>query len=1538
MAQLTISVKVNQGSLKTLQKNIDETISKVGNLNNVLSNIGAKVNTNGFKSTESAMANLMKNAQQSKNGIEKIAENVNTNGLTGIDAILAHINANAVNTKAQITGMGQNVSTTGLQNIEAKLSELVKISQATQSSIAKMGTHVDSSGIDSLSAKIDGLSNQIGSQLGGAINTAVSFLGGKSISDLTIFNALDKEVNKVLITGLADSSKQAVSYWNTIDQATNNALVSMRQAVPAINAIQSATGASGAEMEKASPNVIAFGSYVQALTGSSALAETAMFSLSKGINGAYAALDQYGVTEESLMRTGLWDGSKEDVEGFTAAVVQATGAVEKQDALMNTTRGKLTTMYKQLSVEGAKAGADILNALTPLINGFISLNKSMDGLPAKLVLIGGMGAIALTGLAPLLSSLKSIFGVFGKVGGMAGGMGKNIPKLNLMSKFLNLGSMSLTTMVMPLLKISAVIAIMIPVVTGLAIEAALFIRLLAEAIKFMQFDKINLKSSITGIKQIGSAMFELAKALGAVTLVNVVGILHTLTGGVMTFTASLLQFYAELQIAIPILNQIANMPNIDSNVGTKITQFNTAMTQIVSATKSMDTLSSTQFNWNPATNYIKAIKQAKTDIMGSINTVNSMASMANVNPMAVNKIKQISTALGSVAEAVKSMDSVSSAQFNWNPWTDFNKAINQAKSDIKEASESLRGMELATIPKGVVDKMKATSNVLTDVKTALVNMNNISSTQFNWNPWTDFNKAINQAKSDITEASRSLADMELATIPEGVGNKLQRVSWTLNNVKTALIGLSDINNVTVDINLSSFISSLHSVRTQLGNASILLAGFTTLANIPEGVGAKIQRVTWSLNTVKTAITSLSTINTSVVEVDLSSFIAKLHSVRTQIGQASIILAGFNTIAVIDSSVGAKINSVKNASNSLKGAVTSLNGIPAPNGNNLSLAVRSIKSAITELNKLGGAKVNGNLAGLANGIRSAINNVRNALNSGSGVQSAARGLGTKIVIGLKSGMVNIKSVASSSVQNGVSAIASKASAAWTAGSQVGSAAVRGFKDGLNSGSPGDIARIMEKEIGTYVPQLVWRQSGAVVAMMIRVAKEATEATGKGIHRGSPGDIAKIYGKEIGEYAPLLIEKGATNVYRALSILADKSVAIIDSAFIKMYSTISGYNDLTKNFIEGVTPENTRYSFEATTKLAESYKTMNEKIKAVTTSTAKYSKTLRKTINAIKSSKLEQNFENIFGKVSKNQARKEMIASIKQQQKQGKISAKTAKKRINDIKKHDKGVNAYRIKAQQNDANKYNNLLKTASKYAEQQNLKGMQISTKKITNIYNTRQKKIAEAMKKQNAIINNPKSSKSAIKTAKKEKATLQKIDKQEDERYKKQKEAMQSISDSYAQNKKVIESINYEHLLDTLTGTSAELDKYEQAFNKINEQRSKYKQAGADLNKDVRVTLSEQKKYISTMNVLTDKWNYYNGLLETSKDKYKALQDEAEASASSMQNLAKAFNNLNKNTVDINLNMAGAVELLSKDPKFSNIDTSKLQDLFFKFLKEQLA
>lgn len=134
----------------------------------------------------------------------------------------------------------------------------------------------------------------------------------------------------------------------------------MQQVIPALNAFKAATAANEQQLNATAPGVAQFGSFVYAMTGSAAKAETAMFDLSKGIKGAYASLDQYGITEDALMRTGLWTGKTDDVEGYIAAVNQVTGST---DELMGTFTGLQATVGKIFSIAGKQLGQDVLPVL-----------------------------------------------------------------------------------------------------------------------------------------------------------------------------------------------------------------------------------------------------------------------------------------------------------------------------------------------------------------------------------------------------------------------------------------------------------------------------------------------------------------------------------------------------------------------------------------------------------------------------------------------------------------------------------------------------------------------------------------------------------------------------------------------------------------------------------------------------------------------------------------------------------------------------------------------------------------------------------------------------------------------------------------------------------------------------------------------------------------------------------------------------------------------------------------------------------------------
>lgn len=259
---------------------------------------------------------------------------------------------------------------------------------------------VNTSSIKTAKKELEDLQSQLSNNMsstGNAINGVIGSLAGKSIWDTIYGTSAKAETNKVLIKNMGDTTEAYDKLYDKIDTTTDKSLISMQQLIPAMNGIKSATGASAKEMDAITPKVANFGQYVFAMTGSSARAEQAMFDLSKGIKGAYASLDQYGITEDALMRTGLWSGKEEDVEGYMAAVNEVTGGTEE---LMGTATGMEALMGKSFSRAGKKIGETVLPAVKSLLGGFNALDAATDGWLSTVMLIGGgIGSSVVTGLS-----------------------------------------------------------------------------------------------------------------------------------------------------------------------------------------------------------------------------------------------------------------------------------------------------------------------------------------------------------------------------------------------------------------------------------------------------------------------------------------------------------------------------------------------------------------------------------------------------------------------------------------------------------------------------------------------------------------------------------------------------------------------------------------------------------------------------------------------------------------------------------------------------------------------------------------------------------------------------------------------------------------------------------------------------------------------------------------------------------------------------------------------------------------------------------
>lgn len=237
-----------------------------------------------------------------------------------------------------------------------------------------------------------------------------SIMGLSALKTTLIDTPARAETNKVLMRTMGDSNVSSDQLYSNLDQITNKLPISMQSVVQPLSAFKAATGASAQQMNDIMPDFVNFGAYVQNMTGSTELAETAMQKLSYGIQGSYAALDQFGITEESLKATGKWKGNENDVKGFMAAVTQVVGDAGES---MDTFAGQVANVQKQFSIAGKNIwDAGLGGILKDAASGFVNFNKECGGVPAELGLVaaslGYMGVTAIETSGYFLQTVGSL--------------------------------------------------------------------------------------------------------------------------------------------------------------------------------------------------------------------------------------------------------------------------------------------------------------------------------------------------------------------------------------------------------------------------------------------------------------------------------------------------------------------------------------------------------------------------------------------------------------------------------------------------------------------------------------------------------------------------------------------------------------------------------------------------------------------------------------------------------------------------------------------------------------------------------------------------------------------------------------------------------------------------------------------------------------------------------------------------------------------------------------------------------------------------
>lgn len=992
--------------------------------------------------------------------------------------------------------------------------------------------------VQSMASNVTSTINSMNAGLRNISDSANGFLsgltGGKTASEVIFGTSSKAETNKVLLNNMTETAAGAEKLYKTVDSVTDKSLTSMQELIPAMNAFKAATGASDDEMNNVTEGMANFGAAVLAQTGSTERAQTAMMDLSKGIKGAFASLDQYGISEDALMRTGLWSGKEDDVEGYMAAVTEVIGSTEE---LMNTNEGLDAQLGKAFSRAGKKIGNEFLPVIKDVKRGFLELDNALGGNLSAGILVGVEGIEMLSqgfyNLSNVVQGVKDVNDAWktvskiikdaGKVEKVADGVGgvvegassigalapeaaaASAETATFSSAFAGFGA-SLGAMLAPLLMIAAVVAIMIPVVAGLAAEALLFVRAIAEVIKALDFDSLDLSGAIDGIKQIGSAMWELFKAMGAMTLLSGATILYQVSSIFLGLQNPVRVAVDEIKKAVSIINELGSVGNIDESIPGKMQSLGTTLQSVSEAFRSMQTVVGDVLWGGLMTlggllgSFTDNLLIAKTELTNAFNELNTF-NIGSVDEGVANNLKSVAETLKAVSDAFGALSDITWDVSMENLLTlggkigSISTSLTTAKDDIVEAANTINGFTgLPTIDESITSSLQNVSKGITSVADTLGALQKINDAEgFDWTDWgKDFTTDVQNAREDIENAAKELKKFEnLPEVPD-VHDKLNNVGKAAaqaTNTLKALNGIPPVESADVT-------SKIIQARYAISNAAIHLKSLEGIAEVPD-LTEKLNNVGKAAATATNTTKALSML--ASMEINAADVNTKVQQARYAISNAAIHLASLAGIATIPDNLSETLTRVGNATVQVKGIATNLSSFPTVDpavSQSVANAVTVIKDIITQLNTLAGASLT-DVGGLLSSINNAIAQMKATLLAAStGFYASGVSIGQSITNGVGAGLSGLNSAVSGPMN---SAMSTMISIGQSGGNRAGTATTNAFRSTLKLGT------VMTTEMG-YVKQAVDNGISAAVTAARNGAEDVVQAFKDGINTGSPGDIA------------------------------------------------------------------------------------------------------------------------------------------------------------------------------------------------------------------------------------------------------------------------------------------------------------------------------------------------------------------------------------------------------------------------------------------------
>lgn len=759
-------------------------------------------------------------------------------------------------------------------------------------------------------------------QVSSGLDSMVSKVnGGKTAMDNIFGTSSKAETNSVLLKMMSSTSEAASKLNQHVDDVTNSSLVSMQSLIPAMNAFKTATGATDQQIYDATEAMAGFGAKVLAQTGSTELAETAMMDLSKGIKGACASLDQYGITVDALKSTGLWDGDENDIEGYMAAVQQLTGDTKE---LMETNEGLDKQLEKQFSSAGKKLGNEFLPGIKDAKRALIDLNKATGGglfagiLGATAVVdtastwgqtitnmangvkslqegVGGLKSVwesvtsavkgteaAVEGVADATNTVSNVSDIAAGGAQVAGGVTESKASIGATGAEAGLSAFDALkkdndkyreeagTLLKDLEK-NGELGNKVQNTSNKVYSKDLLKS--PKGIKDQVSDGWD-SSIINRIKNYSKSQEEISDALD--TAIDGVDIVADKSKS-MKKSGQAMEGLGEVAGMIPAgvgaeaaagateaTAASAGLSGLGASISSMLAPLLTIAAVVAIMIPVVVALAAEALIFIRAlAEVFKALNFDKLDLSGDI-----------------DGLKQIGVAIWELCKAMAAVVATSWLTMVYQGISAimlFNDPIKVAVDELKKTATLIKGFSEITIPENVPSNLQALSTSLGAVAKAMWSLESVGVSVLAGSVLTlngylgTLSQNLAIAKKELTESAKQINSMsELDTIDEGVASKLEAVTSSLANVGKAMGALSDVN---WDINMGNIVnlggafgtitSHLEDAKDEIIKAAPVINQFSSLPDIDQSAGEKLKKVSDGIKNVADSLKNLNSLSSSM---------------------------------------------------------------------------------------------------------------------------------------------------------------------------------------------------------------------------------------------------------------------------------------------------------------------------------------------------------------------------------------------------------------------------------------------------------------------------------------------------------------------------------------------------------------------------------------------------------------------------------------------------------------------------------------------------